>query len=146
MKKLFTLCASALLAFTLSAQSEHAEGSIYLGTGEAQNLTNLFHTDLGIHATIGYAVQDDWVVSGEVSNDGDGNNTFDLEVRYYTNGFGFGVVMNDATETNGERDMSFRAGKYLTVGSISDRLFCYPNIEIDSDQNMESGIQFGFRF
>ena len=146
MKKLFTLCASALLAFTLSAQSEHAKGSIYLGTGDATNLTNLFHTDMDIAATIGYAVQDDWVVSGTVSNDGEGNNTFDMEVRYYTNGFGFSVIMNDATETNGDRDMHFGVGKYLTVGSISDRLFCYPNITMDGDQNMTSGIQFGFRF
>ena len=41
MKKLFTLCASALLAFTLSAQSEHAQGSIYLGTGDATNFGEL---------------------------------------------------------------------------------------------------------
>tara|TARA_Y100001954_G_C15768119_1_gene582868 strand:- start:743 stop:1180 length:438 start_codon:yes stop_codon:yes gene_type:complete len=145
MKKLFTLCASALLAFTLSAQSEHAEGSIYLGTGDATQLLNLFQ-GVGMTGTIGYAVQDDWVVQGTVTNDNAGNNTFNMEVRYYTNGFGFGVILNDATETNGDRDMHLAVGKYLTVGSISDRLFCYPNITIDSDQNMSSGIQFGFRF
>ena len=101
---------------------------------------------MDIAATIGYAVQDDWVVSGTVSNDGEGNNTFDMEVRYYTNGFGFSLIMNDATETNGDRGMHLGVGKYLTVGSISDRLFCYPNITMDDDQNMTSGIQFGFRF
>ena len=146
MKKLFTLCASALLAFTLSAQSEHAQGSIYLGTGDATNLTNLFHTDMGIDATIGYAVKDDVVVSGTVSNDGAGNNTWDVEVRYYKNGYGFSLIMDDMMETNGDRGMVLGAGKYLTVGSISDRLFCYPNVTMDGDQNISSGIQFGFRF
>ena len=146
MKKLFTICASALLAFTLSAQSEHAQGSIYLGTGDATNLTNLFHTDMGIDATIGYAVQDDVVVSGTVSNDGAGNNTWDVEVRYYKNGYGFSLIMDDMMETNGDRGMVLGVGKYLTVGSISDRLFCYPNVTMDGDQNISSGIQFGFRF
>ena len=145
MKKLFTFCATALLAFTLSAQSEHAQGSIYLGTGDATELLNLF-TGVDVSGTIGYAVQDDVVVSGTVTNDGAGNNTWDVEVRYYKNGYGFSLIMDDMMETNGDRGMVLGVGKYLTVGSISDRLFCYPNVTMDGDQNISSGIQFGFRF
>ena len=70
MKKLFTLCASALLAFTLSAQSEHAQGSMYLGQGDATELINFFGNDnngINLNATMGYAVRDNIVVMFSVA-------------------------------------------------------------------------------
>ena len=147
MKKLFTLCASALLAFTLSAQVEQAEGSWYLGTGDATNLLNLFSDNgIGMSATIGYAVQDDLIVGGTVSSDS-GENVYDLDVTYFKNGFGFGVSLDNAMEANDEdRTVGLNVGKMVMVGSISDKLFVYPNISIDSDQLMESSISFGFKF
>ena len=96
-------------------------------------------------ATIGYAVQDDLIVGGTVSSE-DGENVYDLDVTYFKNGFGFGVSLDDAMEANGDRTVGFNVGKMVMVGSISDKLFVYPNIAIDSDQNMESGISFGFKF
>jgi len=150
MKKLFTFCATALLAFTLSAQSEHAAGSIYLGTGDATQLLKLFSDDgISMSATIGYAVQDDVVVTGTVvpgGGEAGDENVMDLGVIYYTNGFGFGLSINDAMEANGERAMALSVGKYLTLGDISDHLYVMPMISIDEDQNMTSSISFGMRF
>ena len=145
MKKLFTFCATALLAFTLSAQSEHAEGSFYLGTGDATDLFQLFSDDgISMDATIGYAVQDDLVVSGTVSNDGT-DNLWTVGVTYYTGGFGLSVYAEDAM---GDRTLSFGAGKYLPLGDefISQRLYVYPEVRVDADQNLSSRIAFGLRF
>ena len=154
MKKLFTLCASALLAFTLSAQSEHAQGSYYLGTGNGTDLINLFGGDITLDATIGYAVKDDIVVimsvhDGSTEDAGPADeNTWNLGVRYFGwNGFGIGIHWTNFNEANeGTRAYNLEFGKYLTVGSISDRLYVYPNITMDEDQNMNSAIEFGFRF
>ena len=98
-------------------------------------------------ATIGYAVQDNWVVGGTVSST-DEDNVFDIDVTYFTKGFGFGVSLDNAMEANGEdRVMGFNVGKMVMVGSISDKLYIYPNISIDSDmEHMDSAISFGFRF
>ena len=148
MKKLFTLCASAVLAFTLSAQAEQPEGTWYFGTGDATNLLNLFSDNgIAMSATIRYAVQDNWIVGGTVSST-DEDNVFDIDVTYFTKGFGFGVSLDNAMEANGEdRVMGFNVGKMVMVGSISDKLYIYPNISIDSDmEHMDSAISFGFRF
>ena len=146
MKKLFTLCASALLAFTLSAQVEQAEGSWYLGTGaDATQLLNMFNATGvdDITATIGYAVQDDWIVSRTVSNDGT-DNVMAMTVTYFKSGFGFGLSVDDLMAD--ERDMSVSVGKMMMLGSVSDKLYLYPNVSMDSDQNMTSSISFGLKF
>ena len=64
MKKLFTLCASALLAFTLSAQADQAKGSMYLGITDATAMFDAFgdDSDMNLTFTAGYAVQDGLVV------------------------------------------------------------------------------------
>ena len=54
-------------------------------------------------------------------------------MTYFTKGFGFGVSLDNAMEANDEdRVMGFNVGKMVMVGSISDKLFVYPNISIDS--------------
>ena len=68
MKNLFTLCACAFLTFTLSAQSEQAAGSYYLGSGNALDLVNIFGGAVEMDATIGYAVIDDLVVTGSINS------------------------------------------------------------------------------
>jgi len=68
MKNLFTLCACAFFAITLSAQeSDQAAGSFYLGTGDATTLINIFHSDISFEATVGYAIKDGLVVSGSIN-------------------------------------------------------------------------------
>ena len=146
MKKLFTFCATALLAFTLSAQVEQAQGSWYLGTGaDATQLLNMFN-DVGVsgmEATIGYAVQDDWIVSGTVSNDGT-DNVMAMTVTYFKSGFGFGLSVDDLM--NSDRNMNVSVGKMMMLGAVSDKLYLYPNVSMDEDQKMTSGISFGLKF
>ena len=148
MKKLFTFCATALLAFTLSAQVEQAQGSWYLGTGaDATQLLNMFN-DVGVsgmEATIGYAVQDDWIVSGTVYNDSTStDNVLAMTVTYFKKGFGFGLSVDDLM--NSARTMKVSVGKMMMLGAVSDKLYLYPNVSMDEDQNMTSGISFGLKF
>jgi hypothetical protein len=146
MKKLFTFCATALLAFTLSAQVEQAQGSWYLGTGaDATQLLNMFNDEgvSGMEATIGYAVKDDWIVSGTVSNDGT-DNVMAMTVTYFKSGFGFGLSVDDLM--NSDRNMNVSVGKMMMLGAVSDKLYLYPNVSMDEDQNMTSGISFGLKF
>ena len=156
MKKLFTLCASAMLAFTLSAQADQPQGTWYLGTGDATQLINIF-SDQGvgvISPSIGYAVRDNIVISGTVSNgaafmdEGSEDNLFNLQLSYFMdNGFVGMIGAVDATESVlEERIMTFGIGKMIMLGAITDSMFLLPYIESDKDMNMNSGIAFGFRF
>ena len=88
MKNLFTLCSCAFLTFTLSAQSEQAAGSYYLGTGDATTIMNVFSTGVMMSPTIGYAVIDDLVVSGALNGATD-DLDLNLNVRYFWNGVFF---------------------------------------------------------
>ena len=202
MKKLFTLCASALLAFTLSAQSEHAQGSMYLGQGDATELINFFGNDnngINLNATMGYAVRDNIVVMFSVAGmtaggseateaveyqaateaveatydengllqtpavaaspavayqpaqeavEGTTENSWNVGVRYFGwKGLGVGIHWTNFNEAHDmDRAYQLELGKYMTVGSISDRLYVYPNLRMDEDQNMSTSIEFGFRF
>ena len=143
MKKLFTLFACASLAFTLSAQdSEQAAGSYYLGTGNALDLVNIFGGDINMSATIGYAVIDDLVVSGSINGDTD-NLMLDLSVRYFWNGVFFQA---GAADLAGEASISLGAGKYFSLGSVSDRFYVDPQINYNLDTGFNTMIGLGARF
>jgi len=144
MKKLFTLVACASLAFTLSAQSEQAAGSYYLGTGDATSLVNIFSSlsEVTISPTIGYAVIDDLVVSGSINGATDAL-MLDLAVRYYWNGVFFQA---GATDLSGESSISLGAGKYFTLGSVDDRFYVDPQINYNLDNGFSTSIGLGARF
>ena len=143
MKKLFTLFACASLAFTLSAQdSEQAAGSYYLGTGNALDLVNIFGGGIEMHATIGYAVIDDLVVSGSINGDTD-NLMLDLSVRYFWNGVFFQA---GAADLAGDASISLGAGKYFNLGSVSDRFYVDPQINYNLDTGFNTMIGLGARF
>ena len=112
-------------------------------------------------ATIGYAVKDDIVVVGsvgstaavEADDNGDGAvegyNTWNLGVRYFGwNGFGVGIHWTNFNEgaEDSSRSYQIELGKYLNVGSISDRLYVFPKVTMGEDQELNSSIEFGFRF
>lgn len=146
MKNLFTLCACAFLTFTLSAQSEQAAGSYYLGTGDATTLMNVFSTGVMISPTIGYAVIDDLVVSGSLNGGAeDFDYNIDLSVRYFWNGVFFQAGSENVT---GGDDMSMYvgAGKYFQLNALNDRLFVDPQINYNLDSGFETMIGFGARF
>ena len=144
MKNLFTFCVCALFAFTVSAQSEQAAGSYYLGTGDATSLVNIFSSlsEVTISPTIGYAVIDDLVVSGSINGLTDAL-MLDLDVRYYWNGVFFQAGASDLA---GEPSIALGAGKYFTLGVLSDRLYVDPQIEYNFDTGFSATIGLGARF
>ena len=144
MKNLFTLCACAFLTFTLSAQSEQAAGSYYLGTGDATQLVNIFSSlsEVTIAPTIGYAVMDDLVVSGSINGLTD-DLMLDLSVRYFWNGVFFQA---GAADIAGDSSMSLGAGKYFSLGAVSDRFYVDPQINYNLDTGFETKIGLGLRF
>jgi hypothetical protein len=106
-------------------------------------------TGASMAATIGYAVQDDLIVSGTVSNGeaADEDNVYDVTVTYFKNGFGFGATVLNAMEGNGgERTISLSVGKMMMLGAVSDKLYLYPNVSMNKDQQFNSAISFGLKF
>jgi hypothetical protein len=145
MKNLFTLCACAFFAITLSAQdSEQAAGSYYLGTGDATQLVNIFSSlsEVTIAPTIGYAVMDDLVVSGSINGLTD-DLMLDLSVRYFWNGVFFQA---GAADIAGDASMSLGAGKYFSLGAVSDRFYVDPQINYNFDNGFVTSIGLGARF
>ena len=145
MKTLFTLCACAFFAITLSAQdSEQAAGSYYLGTGDATQLVNIFSSlsEVTIAPTIGYAVMDDLVVSGSINGLTD-DLMLDLSVRYFWNGVFFQA---GAADIAGDASMSLGAGKYFSLGAVSDRFYVDPQINYNFDNGFVTSIGLGARF
>ncbi len=131
------------MAFTLSAQdSEQAAGSYYLGTGDALELVNIFGGDINMSATVGYAVIDDLVVSGSINGATDAL-MLDLSVRYFWNGVFFQAGADDLA---GEASISLGAGKYFSLGSVSDRFYVDPQINYNLDTGFETKIGLGARF
>ena len=45
-----------------------------------------------------------------------------------------------------DRNMNVSVGKMMMLGAVSDKLYLYPNVSMDEDQNMTSGISFGLKF
>jgi hypothetical protein len=144
MKNLFTLCACTFLTFTLSAQSEQAAGSYYLGTGDATQLVNIFSSlsEVTIAPTIGYAVMDDLVVSGSINGLTD-DLMLDLSVRYFWNGVFFQA---GAADIAGDASMSLGAGEYFSLGAVSDRFYVDPQINYNIDNGFVTSIGLGARF
>jgi hypothetical protein len=142
MKNLFTLCACALFTITLSAQSEQAAGSYYLGTGDATTIMNVFSTGVMMSPTIGYAVIDDLVVSGALNGATD-DLDLNLNVRYFWNGVFFQAGADDVA---GDMSISLGAGKYFQLNALNDRLYVDPQINYNLDTGFNTMIGFGARF
>ena len=142
MKNLFTLCACALFTITLSAQSEQAAGSYYLGTGDATTIMNVFSTGVMMSPTIGYAVIDDLVVSGALNGATD-DLDLNLNVRYFYNGVFFQAGADDVA---GDMSISLGAGKYFQLNALNDRLYVDPQINYNLDTGFNTMIGFGARF
>ena len=64
MKKVVLSFFAAAVAFVSFGQdASQPQGSWYLGSGDATTLLNIFSTGVDMHATVGYAVADDIVVT-----------------------------------------------------------------------------------
>ena len=153
MKNLFTLCACAFLTFTLSAQSEQAAGSYYLGSGHALDLVNIFGGAVEMDATIGYAVIDDLVVTGSINSDASdaAEMHLDLGVRYFGLSFMKGCFVqagatNLLSAMGGDMSIEVGVGHYFTLGDVSDRFYVDPQINYNLDTGFETKIGLGLRF
>jgi hypothetical protein len=145
MKKLFTLFACASLAFTLSAQdSSQPAGSWYLGSGDATSLLNIFSTGVDMHATVGYAVADDIVLTAQSTFGGEFD-ALDLSVgaAYFMGDYYVGLGVHDPIN---DLDLGINAGRYI---DFKDVLYLTPQINIDmllNDPEVSFTIGFGARF
>lgn len=145
MKKLFTLFACASLAFTLSAQdSSQPAGSWYLGSGDATSLLNIFSSGVDMHATVGYAVADDIVLTAQ-SSFGGAFDALDLSVgaSYFMGDYYVGVGVHDPIN---DLDLGINAGRYI---DFKDVLYVTPQINVNTllnDPDVSITIGFGARF
>lgn len=145
MKKLFTLFACASLAFTLSAQdSSQPAGSWYLGSGDATSLLNIFSSGVDMHATVGYAVADDIVLTAQ-SSFGGAFDALDLSVgaSYFMGDYYVGVGVHDPIN---DLDLGINAGRYI---DFKDVLYITPQINVNTllnDPDVSITIGFGARF
>jgi len=145
MKKLFTLFACASLAFTLSAQdSSQPAGSWYLGSGDATSLLNIFSSGVDMHATVGYAVADDIVLTAQ-SSFGGAFDALDLSVgaSYFMGDYYVGVGVHDPIN---DLDLGINAGRYI---DFKDVLYLTPQINVNTllnDPDVSITIGFGARF
>ena len=141
MKKLFTLFACASLAFTLSAQdSSQPAGSKYV-------TLNVSSFGGPINPTIGYALIDNLVFSGNLNGGVDGFKTlaFDLNTRYYINDLFLQVITLDVIN-EGINNLSIGVGNFLFLDAISDKLYIESSLNYDLNSGIYTSVGIGARF
>tara|TARA_B110000211_G_scaffold121904_1_gene140611 strand:+ start:55 stop:492 length:438 start_codon:yes stop_codon:yes gene_type:complete len=145
MKNLFTLCAGAFLAFTLSAQeSSQPAGSWYLGSGDATSMLNIFSSGVDMQATVGYAVADDIVLTAKSTFGGEFD-ALDLSVgaAYFMGDYYVGLDLDDPINN---LDLGINAGRYI---DFKDVLYLAPQLNVNTllnDPAISVTIGFGARF
>ena len=136
MKKLFLSLALGLL-FAFGVNAQNAQGNWYVGTGD---IVNVAWTDWAISPTIGYAITDDIVLGGSVSQVAGEDMDLGFSVRYFFNGY-FADVNLDGFSTEG---MVFGIGKMFT---FHKGVFVTPAFNYDYDaETVNLGLGFGLKF
>jgi len=141
MKKLFILFACASLAFTLSAQdSGQPAGSKYL-------TLNVSTVGGAISPTIGYALIDNLVFSGNLTGGVDGLKSlaFDLNTRYYINDLFLQVITPDVIN-EGINNLRIGVGNFLFLDAISDKLYIESSLNYDLNSGIYTSVGIGARF
>ena len=136
MKKLFLSLALGLL-FAFGVNAQNAQGNWYVGTGD---IVNVAWTDWAISPTIGYAITDDIVLGGSVSQVAEEDMDLDFNVKYFFKGY-FVDVNLDGFSTEG---MVFGIGKMFTFHKC-----CYVAPVFNYDYDAETtnlGLGFGLKF
>ena len=145
MKKLFTLCVIAMMAFTLSAQDsmtlskgDMVAGFTYNSAYENENLTD----DLAI--TIGYGISDNFAIMATRDENTDGDDaSINLGVRYFYNGFYGQLNMNDVQDaTEADEDATLSVGKMFSLDWV-DGLYVDPSMTLSRDDNDDTDMSFG---
>ena len=136
MKKLFLSLALGLL-FAFGVNAQNTQGNWYVGTGD---IVNVAWTDWAISPTIGYAITDDIVLGGSVSQVAGEDMDLDFSVRYFFKGY-FADVNLDGFSTEG---MVFGIGKMFT---FHKGVFVAPAFNYDYDaETVNLGLGFGLKF
>jgi len=123
---------------TLGVNAQNVKGDWYIGTGD---IAGIAWTDWAINPTVGYAVTDNIVVGGTVSQaDSTVDMNIDFNVRYFWNGY-FASVDLDGLTTDG---MVVGFGKMFT---FRKNVFVDPKISYDIDGGTTNlGVGFGLKF
>ena len=133
---IFTIALGLLM--TLGVNAQNAKGDLYIGTGD---IAGIAWTDWAINPTVGYAVTDNIMIGGTVSQaDSTVDMNIDFNVRYFWNGY-FASVDLDGLTTDG---MVVGFGKMFT---FRKNVFVDPKISYDIDGGTTNlGVGFGFKF
>ena len=140
MKNLFTLCACAFLTFTLSAQSEQPAGSKYL-------TINVSTGGGDVIPTIGYALIDNLVFSGNLNGGANGFNTLalDLNTRYYVKDLFLQVITVDVIN-EGINNLRIGVGNFYFLDAISDKFYIESSLNYDLNSGIYTSVGIGARF
>jgi hypothetical protein len=152
MKKLFTFCATALLAFTVSAQGTSLDkGTFTAGIAFNSAYDNDAITD-DLAFTVGYAVSNEMTIMAtrdENAATGEEDAAFNLGLRYFTNGFYGQVNLNDVTGDS-DTDMSLSVGSMFMIDVASfENLYIDPAIVLsrsDDETDMSFTVGIGMKF
>ena len=136
MKKLFLSLALGLL-FAFGVNAQNAKGNWYVGTGD---IANVAWTDWAVSPTIGYAITDNIVLGGSVSQVAEEDMDLDFNVKYFFKGY-FVDVDLDGFSTEG---MVFGIGKMF---DFRKGTYVAPSFNYDYDAStVNLGLGFGFKF
>ena len=151
MKKLFTLCVVATMAFTLSAQMTLSKGDMVAGITYNSAYENESITD-DLALTIGYAVSDEFTIMATRDENTDGEDaSINLGVRYFYNGFYGQLNMMDVQDaTDADEDATMSVGKMFALDWV-DGLYLDPSITLsglgsDNDTDTSFGVTLGMKF
>ena len=135
-RMIFTIALGLLM--TLGVNAQNAKGDWYIGTGD---IAGIAWTDWAINPTVGYAVTDNLVVGGTVTQaDSTVDMNLDFNLRYFWKGY-FASVDLDGLTTDG---MVVGFGKMFT---FRKNVFVDPKISYDIDGGTTNlGVGFGFKF
>jgi hypothetical protein len=136
MKKLFLSLALGLL-FAFGVNAQNAKGNWYVGTGD---IANVAWTDWAISPTIGYAVTDNLVLGGSVSQVAGEDIDLDFNVRYFFSGY-FAEANLDGLNTDG---MVLGMGKMF---NFHKGMYIAPIVEYAySEETFNLGFEIGLKF
>ena len=145
MKKVVLSFFAAVVAFVSFGQdASQPQGSWYLGSGDATTLLNIFSTGVDMHATVGYAVADDIVVTA-MTGFGGALDSLNLSLggQYFMGDYYVGVQLHDPINNF---DVGLNAGRYI---DFKDVLYITPQLNIDmlaTEPQLGISIGVGARF
>ena len=145
MKKVVLSFFAAAVAFVSFGQdASQPQGSWYLGSGDATTLLNIFSTGVDMHATVGYAVADDIVVTA-MTGFGGALDSLNLSLggQYFMGDYYVGVQLHDPINNF---DVGLNAGRYI---DFKDVLYITPQLNIDmlaTEPQLGISIGVGARF